>query len=338
MDCLQNIIGLTQSDCYAETVRLGTSGHYLSQLPGMSTELLENIKTGDQATILTLWKDCKKMAFLRLQTDFQMALAEKTDWLTSILHTIEPHKSEVEAMMGLNAEYGVAILLPQSKYGAITLRGFWYDAFDLGTVALPTMSYKIVSLKTGKVLDGEFIVTPDATGYHALANPKTYRESVALLLTDANVPFCSLDVSSDAHECCECECECNLEPEFRFVKRTNGTYTYNDPMRPIFPDANIGCPVETVICSHKTNPTLTEALLNLLGYQLLEYKVNANIGTQRMNFFTTANGEQTRITRDWYLKRYQESLKRFVASIKIDDPFCTDCATQSVTKYATVMP
>lgn len=338
MQCLETHIGLTASDCYAEPVRKSDSGHHLSQLPGMSTELLENIRTGDQATILTLWNDCKKMAFLRLATDFQLALSEKTDWLTSILHTVRPPETTTEAVMVLLADYGVAIRLPESKYGRIILKGFWYDAFDLGSAAVPVMRYKIVSLKTGKTLVAGVEITPDETGYFAFEKPLVYSDSVAVLLTQTNVPFYNFDASDNAHECCECECECSDAPEFRFVKLLGGVFTYNEPVRPIFPDATIGCPVDAVICRHKDNATLTEVLLNLLGCQLLEYKMNANIGTQRLNFFTTSNLAQTEKTHAAYLKRYTESLKRFVASIKIDDPFCTDCSQQSVTRYVSVMP
>lgn len=337
MQCLDTHIGLTASDCYADLVRKSDSGHHLSQLPGMSTELMENIRTGDQATILTLWNDCKKMAFLRLATDFQLALSEKTDWLASIMHTVRPRQTDVESVMALLADYGVAIRLPESKYGRITLKGFWYDAFGLGSAAVPVMRVKIVSFKS-RYITAELEVTPDGTGYFSFDKPLVYAESVAILLTDANVPLYNFAASDNARECCECECECSDAPEFTFVKLLGGVFAHNEPVRPIFPDAAIGCPVDAVVCRHKANATLTEVLLNLLGCQLLEYKMNANIGTQRLNFFTTSNLAQTEKTRDAYLKRYTESLKRFVASIKIDDPFCTDCSNQSVTRYVSVMP
>lgn len=325
MSCLDNYIGIKSCSI------VPTSGEYINTLPGMSTELVNAITNGEQATLVQTWKDIQTSSYDKFVDDIANFLREKkaVKFDEVILQTpkLDMLSREIEIIPASNTYRGVYFRLPMSKYTAIYLKG----------VHVYSESAISTTLKVWDVNDGTELLSQDID----LVEGVNYVDINETLLPkfDSAVMFVGIDAtnlvsvktSRNGFLLGDDDCACAYSKLYPI-----STYEYYPAYIEIGEevvytnlqqegngmgvelDADMMCSVDQFICQNKKR--LKTAWKYLLAFQTLLTKKNS----YKLNMFTTSNLEASAQLMSHYEKEYNNSLDRALEVIPNND-FCLSC-------------
>jgi hypothetical protein len=326
MFCLKDYIGIKHLSLTSE------SGVYINILPGISTEMVQNITNEAQKTFLNVWDDVQERAYMRLREDVVNTLLteSKADFRNVIFETKKLLKAERNIVTVPAApEYrGVYFSLPESRYSQFRSTDLYVYALQAATTTL-----KIFDLNDGEELfSDEVEIVP---GLNVIAINQVFELKYRLLEV-----FVCIDVSLfdtietlaeyyyfDGHS--DFGNGYNSSRVYSATLQTSDDALYDNLVfsgegKGVVAGAQISCSIDEFICKNKHN--FQQSWLYLLGAELLDQKLNANIGSTKLNFFTVSNREQTTETRDIFQGKYYGNLKRELKGVPIDNEgVCFSC-------------
>lgn len=325
MDCLLDYIGL--KGCNSEAPR---SGKFLNSMPGMSTELVDNISSSDQITYKETWANIQSEAFSRMKDDILNILREDSNFKEIVYQTRRLTKfTRTTDVIDSSSYYnGLYLRIPESRYIDLYLRQLYVYSDTVVTTVLKvfdindgselyTQDIDLVvgfnSIEIDEVLDLKYgimdvFIGVDASGFNSI---KTQRDLYYLCDRD-DVP-CDHNhrVSNYLYEIWPSRLLLSDNPTFENIDKEGFG-------RGVAFGIDIRCSVESFICENKKS--LEESWRHVLAWQTLVTK----IGSYRLNLFTTSNLENTAYLRDQYEKRYMSMLKNVLKNIPVND-ICLNC-------------
>jgi hypothetical protein len=339
MECLDNFIGL--KGCSQEVPE---SGFHVNGLPGMSTELVDNIANSEQSSYVAVWSDVKQRAFLRLKDDVVNYLYNDPENLKPVnfnqviyqTKKLTKH-SHTDVVVAASENYnGVYVKLPESKYVEFYLR----ELYVYSDTAVDTV------LKVFDLNDGTVLYSQDISLGPGL-NKTTVNKSFSLRYGRMEI-FIGVDTSN--FNSVKTYLENYYWYDCDFTCCDNGTVTIQSASLPLIESgiysnldingqgkgvaigAEVRCSVEDFICDNRRQ--LTRAIWYLLGSEMLMQKM----GSSRLNYFTASNLEQTNFLMESFAKDYKKALKTALDSIPTEKSLCFDCNDVFEVGYKGNMP
>lgn len=340
MDCLKNYIGLK----YCSSEPPG-SNIFINILPGMSTELADNIANSEQVTFAQVWNDVQDRAIMRLKNDIinNLLTNEKADFRSVIYHTrkLLKYQRDMVAVPALAEYRGVYLTLPLSRYVNLRVNEIYIFSKEIIDVAT---EFKVFDINDGvELYSKDIIVSP---GLNTISIGKIFDLKYEVFELFLGIDCSAIETietmpdyfgwydNQDAF----CGSSCRMG--------THGT-GYLQVQPAVLPVAAIGniifesliltgvgkgvvvgceilCSIEQFICENIHH--FQQSFLYLLGAEMLQQKLSSGVGSSRMNWFTSTNLEQTDNTRLIFESRYVSNLKREVKSIPLSgESACFSC-------------
>lgn len=325
MNCLKDYVGL--KSCSATPL----SGKYINILPGMSTELVDNIANSEQVTYKGVWSDIQDAAYDVFKNDIAIYLrqnkASKFDevlFQTERIGNISRNPIFIESSLNYN---GVYIRVPSSKYTELYIKNLWvYSKTAI------TTTFKIFDVN-----DGSTILTQEvdlSIGMNSIPIELTITPSFDTLVIFAGVDATeleSIETVRDLYswEFDDCACANQYQQQLSIFEYWPAQLGLSDEA--IFEniqqngsgfgiglDADLMCSIDQFICQNKKY--LLTAWMYLLASQTLIQKM----ASYRMNIFTTSNLEATGWLKSDYEKKYNKMLDQVLESLPKND-ICISC-------------
>jgi hypothetical protein len=328
MSCLKDYIGIKHS-----SQATPESGVYVNILPGISTELAQNISNDDQITFLDVWNDIQERAYMRFKNDVASALLidGKADFRNVIYETKKLLKKERNIVsIPAAPEYrGVYFSLPESRYSQFRISEIYVYALQAGTTEL-----RVFDLNDGEILFEDLEIDIEV-GLNVIPVNQVfdlkYRILELFVGIDASL-FDTIETLGEYYNLDTCSSGCGEYRSARIYPATlalaDDAYYENLALtgegKGVVVGAQISCSIDEFICRNKHN--FQQSWLYLLGAELLQQKLSAMVGTTRLNYFTVSNGEQTKETMNTLFVQYRGNLKREVKGVPIDnESICFSC-------------
>lgn len=344
-NCFNSHIGLKGCSSVAPT-----SGIWVNQLPGLSSELADKIANSEQVTLNGVWTDVKTIAKQTLLNDIVNGLSETINFHQIVYQTKRPRPSRTKETIPAFAEYrGILIEAPESRYSQIRIKSlFVYSASVIDVLA---------TVKTWNVWDGSEIDSQDFTiapGFNEiplnLDIDLTFSENSVFIGVDSSIldtiyflqeidqfwefwggNDCPYSGGYTGYTGQELRIGAAVmafadEPDYETIHRQS---------RPagVWAQVEIICSAEVFLCENMSS--FTTAALYLLGWQLLMFK----IASPRFNFFTTSREDTTEKLMSSYKEQYESNLKRILASIPTDGSgYCFSCENQNLYAQSGMLP
>lgn len=326
------------------------SGIWINSLPGLSTELVDKISNSEQITFSNTWRDVLTIAKQTLLNDLVNGLNETINFHQIVYQTKRPRPSRTKVTIPAFAEYrGILIEAPESRYSQICIKSlFVYSA-----------TVQTITIKIWNVWDGSLVTTKDVNvvlGFNEIAL------DIAIDLTfSENSIFVGVDSSTlDTVEFLQ-----EIDNFWSFwgwddcpyVGGYSGLIGYQQQLRiqaarmaladgpdyttvirhgnpfGVWGQVEIICSSENFLCENIHH--FTTAILYLLGWQLLLYK----IASPRFNFFTTSREDTTEKLMQEFKTQYTSNLKRTLEAIpKSGSGYCFDCDNTRIYETHGVLP
>jgi len=331
--CFEGYIGLKHC-----SLDVPTSGLYVNDLSGITTELVAKVQSSDNVTFKEQWDSIEKRSINRLYSDVKNIISEEYtfDEVNYQTNRLTRSESTPTVILATNSEIGTYLRLPRSKYAALRIKNIFIHS---ETEEDTTTDYRIVDINNGKILKtGEITVVNGFNSFEVDLNIEpTYSAIEVAVLVDMN--FDSIQTSTDFWEDCECRLPVTqvwpTNEEVVIWATEPTTYKYKDLNltslgKGVWIDAEIYCSSSIFTCEKKN--ILKLSYWYLLGVEVLNEKINSN----RLNVFSQTNVELTGKLRDEYQAQYLGNLKRTLKNIKINDGFCFTCNQQ--VHYGGMMP
>jgi hypothetical protein len=340
MDCLDNFIGLKNcSDSIPE------SGYYINGLPGMSTELVDNIANSEQVSYAGVWSAVKSRAFMRLKDDVINYLYndpenKKPVNFNQVIYqtkrlTKKTHSAEI---VSASSTYnGVYVKLPESKY-----LEFYFREIYIYSDQEVTTTVKVWDINDGTVLyeqETELLI-----GFNAVLISQSFLLKYGILELFIGVDtteFNSIKTNNDSYYWYDCNMLCCSDDgsitisEASLTIGNDATFDNidrNGSGKGIAIGADVRCSIEDFICENRK--LLTRAIWYLLACEMLMEK----IGSPRLNYFTASNLEQTNYLMLSFKSSYKSALKTAIDTIPIEKSICFDCDDLFDVSYQGNMP
>jgi len=325
MNCLTDYIGIKSCSITP------SSGKYINILPGMSTELVDNIANSEQVTFNGVWSDIQDAAFDVFANDIAIFLrknkASKFDevlFQTNRIGNISRNPEFIAPSLNYN---GVYMRVPASKYTELNIKNLWvYSQSAL------TTTFKIFDVNDGSVLFTKEVVLSAGLNTIEIDQVITikYANIVLFMGVDAT-DLTSIETERGIYDWGLDDCECAHEyyfpsNSFEYWPAQLGlsdeaifeNIEQNGSGFGVGIDADLMCSVSQFICENKK--FLQTAWMYLLATQTLLQK----LGSFRINMFTTSNLEATAFLRSRYEKQYLDALDRTLESLPKND-ICISC-------------
>ena len=340
-DCFNTHIGL--KGCGKEPP---TSGMFINDVQGMSTELAENIANSDQVTASGVWSSVLKTSKLNLINDLTNGLSEKINFHQIAYQTKRPRPAREKEVIPAFAEYrGVLIEAPESRYSQIRIKSLFVYSSALVKVT--------VTLKVWNVWDGSEISSKQieiAPGLNELPiNAEinlTYSENSVFIGLDSSLlpAVYFLPEGAEFWDFWDDECPISnlsagqslrIGPALLPLAGTPGYNTIRRMIKPmgVWAHAEIICSAELFLCENIHH--FTAAITYLQAWQLLLFK----IASPRTNFFTYHREDVTEKLMSEFKSQYESNLKRTLAAIPVSGSgFCFDCSDTRMYEIQGSMP
>lgn len=330
--CLENYIGI-KGCSLPEPV----SGKYVNSLPGMSSELLDNIANSEQITFKGVWDDVIQTASDRFKDDIIEQVLKRYAVFREVLFQskkLAKYTRTTDSIVSADTKYrGTYIYFPERMYASLYIREIYiYSDRDISTVIKgwdlndgSELYSEAVDLVQGfntiqveqefpaNWLDMEVFFGVDGSGFDTL---KVRNEDYQMYMGECrreNQTNCCGDYEIDYWPA-----TLNLsdDPTYSNVRRQGTGEGF--AMR-----CEVRCSISQFICENLN--TLQRAWMNLLGSQILYHK----LGSSRVNYFTMSNKENTDTLRSSFETVYRQALKTAIDSIPLKD-MCLDCSTDTM--------
>lgn len=314
--CLKDYVGIR--GCGAEP----ESKKYINQLPGMSTELIDNIASKDQITYAGVWSDIQEMAYMQFKSDLvNYILTERNyEYVETFYQTRNVAKyTSGPILEGLNYR-GIHVKMPDSKYSELFVK-----SIQLISKNIVTSKIIVIDLNNNEKIDE--IEVDLIIGLNEILIDKRYYSKFQTLNLFIGIQenFETVEVKPEYYfmtSDCECSHTFNEDSEYRYYPATFDLTTniLNEigAGQGFALDAEINCSIDKYICDFKQK-LLTSWML-FLAYYTLFYK----LGSPRINMFTTSNLEGTKFLRDEFNYKYKQQMKNVVRSLPLDN-LCLSC-------------
>jgi hypothetical protein len=313
------------------------SGIFVNQLPGLSSELADHLANSEQVTFSGVWKDVLTIAKQNFLNDMVNGLSESINFHQIVYQTKRPRPARTKLTIPAFAEYrGILIEAPESRYSQIRIKSLFVYSATIQTI----------TIKAWNVWDGSQIYTKDVDvvlGFNEIAL------DIAIDLTfSENSIFIGVDSSTlDTVEFLQ-----EIDNFWSFwgwddcpyIGGYGGLVGYQQQLRiqaarmdladtpdyttvirhgnpfGVWGQVEVICSSESFLCENIHH--FTTAILYLLGYNLLLYKISS----PRINFFTYYKEDVTEKLMLEFKSQYASNLKRTLAAIPTDGSgFCFDC-------------
>lgn len=340
MNCLDNFIGL--KNCSDSTPE---SGYFINGLPGMSTELVDNIANSEQVSYAGVWSAVKSRAFMRLKDDVINYLYndpenKKPVNFNQVIYqtkrlTKKTHSSEV--VLASENYNGVYVKLPESKYVELYIREIYiYSDQDI------TTSMKVWDINDGSILYEQEIDL--IVGFNTILVDQTFLLKYGILELFIGVDaseFNSIKTHMDSYYWYDCDMSCCSDEGGIVINAaslsigdsaTFANIDRNGSGKGIAIGADVRCSIEDFICENRK--LLTRAIWYLLACEMLMEK----IGSPRLNYFTASNLEQTNYLMLSFKGSYKNALKTAIDTIPVEKSICFDCDDLFDVSYQGNMP
>lgn len=345
--CFDSVVGI--KGCHEPA----SCKHYVNDLIGISTELVDKIADADFETYLDVFNTCKKNALNTLQTDVLDVLLrdknrvrfENVLYNSETARIIRPFESETFD----NAFIGVLLTTAKSKYSFVKFKSLSLfptvtikvipKLFDYETNAFIWSGTEELDLVANQVNEIIFDQTIDSNKHRALI-------AVLEIQPLSNVP--SLNLLScnrfDEHDCevknlCDCldgygesvlseipysAIGLDEKDEFAiypFVSDTLSDLSQAEIIKSfICVDLDIICSLESFLCENKER--FADALKHKIGANIMD----AKLGGFRLNNMAKGNLEYTAAKKDEYNLQYKNILTIIVPTLPLSGvSMCWKC-------------
>lgn len=316
MDCFNNYVGLRQCNSEVEPV----SGLFINSLGGITTEILQKISTGEQATYAQVWADVQLIAGRRFYTD-AIGRLRKRYILKNVRSRVEWQPSEIGAANepASAQERGLRMLFdfPYYTFQSFTIETVVFVANFAGDIELRIMD------KRGTLLYTKTVTV--AIGLNQIAVDKIFAVDEILIGVDFTVidgyetSFSQGIVDAFCHSCHVYCRDCN--PVITGFTKVGSTITATGRnTHGIGVYGYLGCDFTSLICSNKE--LLCSAWLYLLGNEVIQNILASNRTVQA----TTVDRKKYEELRDFYQVEYEKALDDALAGLVIDA--ANDCCVQ----------
>ncbi len=338
MDCLNNYIGLKGCSEAPE------SGFYINGLPGMSTELVDNIANSEQVSYAQVWEDVKQRSFLGLKDDVVNYMYNDPENPKPVNFNQVIYQTKKLTKKGHNAisvpmseNYsGVYVKLPESKYVEFYFREIYvFSDRDIETVL------KVWDLNDQSILLEKEISLSEGLNTVLVDTTFLLRYGVLELFIGVDTSeFNSIQTKIDFYGWYDCEYSCCMDNGSIMIDPATlligEDATFSNLERGegngISIGAEVKCSVDDFICENRK--TLLRAIWYLLACEMLMQK----IGSPRLNYFTASNLEQTEYLMNSFKNSYKSSLKIAIDTIPLEKSLCFDCEDLFTVAYKGNMP
>lgn len=314
MDCLINYIGI--KDCGQEPA----SGVYINSLPGINTEIINDIADGEEVTHKGVWADVNTISAKRFQTDIMTKL-RKTYKLKRLRQAFEfiPEEGVAEPA---SAEFRGLLLSFDYQY--YTFQAFMVASVLLRSDVAGTTTLKIYNRSGVELYSKEVTVVEGLNSYTVDRIFSADRLFVGFDFTTIDGFASSIASNVDSCFCQAVNTICTeCSPSFSGATRSmGGAVTLSDSnSHGVGIVGAASCDYSSIVCNNK--PIFTSAWLFLLGNQLLIHLLNAD----RLNKYTTADRDKFNELKDFYQVQYEAQLEDAIAGIELDtsQDCCIEC-------------
>lgn len=322
MSCLKGYIGLKQCDTSPR------SGRYLNELAGISTEMVNSISNEEQVNFEGVFKDIESRAVKRLEHDFLIMSRSNKGYFKS--PWTMPNRQRLTGnniIPGVDTKAGVFIHMPTSNLLKARVTGFIVNssaAFEAPVIITDIIDAEIENPITLSINgSGYKTIKKDSAGADIkIEIPIKYDGQeyfVGIDLSGVEATLKEIDRFSYRKDFCGCDgnhYENYLEVTSSFDNEGSMTKAATALAIPII---EFYCDSHQFICENER--TFEEALLYLLGHELLEEKSS----THELSIFTYYNEEKTQENSAIYEAKYKAYLKNAIENIDMIDSVCIGC-------------
>lgn len=327
-DCYNNLVGL--KGCTEDTP---TSGMYVNTLPGISTELAQNIIDSDSNSYSELWSDVIANSFSRIRQDVLNSMPKLTHGAASFnrvfFNTERIEQKYPKELIAKDSVYrGKYIECEESYYSTIHIRSIQiWSANQVGADIV------IFDMITGEELYNEH--KQINAGINTISLNQTFNLSFNELRLFVGVDCTNMDTyktenqsefeSLSLHlDCGECSSwgdlngfsVQNTEIDVSDDKhKGNLDYTSGKGVQVL---AQVGCSIDSYLCDNAD--LFKDSWRYLLGSELLRYK----LASPNLSYFAQYNLEQTKLIADSYYEDYRTTLETALMHAP-KDGWCFGC-------------
>lgn len=309
---------------------------YINDLPGMSTELADNIANSELINFAGVWAKVQKRSLLRLKSDAIMALYDYIKFNQVVYQTRRLLKSQVNQLVPIERSpiyAGVYLMVPETKYAE----------FRFDEIYIYSSEAVSTTLNVWDVNDGTILYTQSVTlvvGLNIIPVKQVFYLKYRLLELFIGIDttnFDSIQTLNDYYYWYTSDWACAAQSAFGYGA-VRGVFqlfpsTFNPNLIMNFENIDrqglgqgiaiggeVRCSIDQFLYDNRE--ILKQSLLYLLGAEMLLEKNNS----ARLNYFTASNLEQTENTRGIFEKRYIDTLKTALNSIPLTgENVCFSC-------------
>jgi len=334
--CLINAIGLR--DCGEVTP---TTGKYVNDLPGISTELAQKISDKEQGGFYELWQNVQRLAVERFNNDFLAGVSSVADFKGTIFKSDNLRLQENALTLPIgNAVYkGAVITLPSNRAIKIDLDSLQF----VSNTALTPVSIVAIELldqteywsDTIDVIVGKNTIDLSVGSTYEIL-PKYENSKIFVGVDCENIELKQDRSYSDdwSYYCDTCN-ENSIGDYFSFraswVDKSTFVRTDKGGGSGVAVVGKVSCNIGAVVCDNLSD--LSEALRYLLGYMLLEEKTQS----KNANIFTYFDPDATEALKMAFAEQYEREIKQAIERIDIKD-YCFTCQDYGSISDGYLMP
>jgi len=329
MDCLKNIIGISQCPTLDEFGNEIPSIALINinQLPGISIESIDSIADSDYDTYLQVYEDILTRAAMRLSNDIPTYLP--LDLVGDIGYSCYGRlKHDADYMLIPNSTYspiptygGIGLGIRQSQFLVLNIPFFRFFSPIQQVITFyikEAASGSILWQKQVAINAGENIVDVNLDVYGT-----SYQKRIFLYYDLSGSEYYETTSDQCYYDCDVCGCDYIDCSGIRGASSNDAIYFQGrNSTFGLSVTYNAYCDFTAYICNNRRN-----FLQPMVYATMIEYYKEL-IGSSRLNRFTKTNAERNKELYDMAVKDYEKALKNLAKFGNITDSCCFKCNEQ----------
>jgi len=333
--CFQDFIGMPL--CSTEEP---ASGVYITDYPGISTELADKVASADQITFAGVWKSVQRQAYQKMLTDVQKAIRESANARIDqvLFQTQKPFVQQWQQIQTLapDAVYrGVLASVSGTKYMGLRVKSFWVYNAGSNTVNVDVNIFQSQNAELVYTKNVDLAPGMNTVPVNQLFYSDFDKINLLLLVDCTNLETLGGNFIDWALLPYDIECATqwslwnlntvNMLPVEAPLNYGLGNTWTQQQQSGIYWDAELVCSLDLFVCSQRFN--LLDAWARLLCSELLRFK----LASQRVNYFTQSNREITERNQATFLQEYQDALSGWAQQLNLrGEGMCFNCEDSAV--------
>ncbi len=339
MRCFKNYVGLKY--CSPVTPE---SNYYINYEQGINLRMLDKIADDEQKSYAGVWDEVQERAIVKIEAKI---LNKLTNYIkTNTIQEVESfgiQKDPIISLTSANQWQGVYSYSNLFKYNEVYVKSFTFYSLSVKAKA----EFRIYNTWNGELL--KTIATDLVIGFNEIAvnyaipnNPVYFTrfflcydgslidgiESLSQYkglgwIIGSTTCFDSPQFYSSYYTMMQgaTSSDSAIDPTENTLSKGSNTYglTINYSVR---------CSLTSYICSIRE--LFKNAWIKLLAYEILQERLTS----QRLNFITVSDGEETKAQRDQFYKDFEESLTDVFENLRVPNDDCFECNTQVQHTYS----